>query len=50
MTQFEAQFPIALDIFVRGLRAGHPVTSALDLLSTRCPTRSVPSSASSSPR
>lgn len=26
------QFPIALDIFVRGLRAGHPVASALDLL------------------
>lgn len=31
---FEAQFPIALDIFVRGLRAGHPVTSALELLVT----------------
>jgi len=29
---FEAQFPIALDIFVRGLRAGYPVTSALELL------------------
>lgn len=27
-----AQFPIALDVFVRGLRAGHPVASALDLL------------------
>ena len=26
------QFPVALDIFVRGLRAGHPVSSALDLL------------------
>ena len=26
------QFPVALDIFVRGLRAGHPVASALDLL------------------
>ena len=26
------QFPIALDVFVRGLRAGHPVASALDLL------------------
>lgn len=26
------QFPIALDIFVRGLRAGHPVAAALDLL------------------
>lgn len=26
------QFPLALDIFVRGLRAGHPVASALDLL------------------
>lgn len=27
-----AQFPVALDVFVRGLRAGHPVASALDLL------------------
>lgn len=26
------QFPVALDIFVRGLRAGHPIASALDLL------------------
>jgi tight adherence protein B len=26
------QFPVALDVFVRGLRAGHPVASALDLL------------------
>lgn len=26
------QFPIALDVFVRGLRAGHPVAAALDLL------------------
>lgn len=30
--KFDAQFPVALDIFVRGLRAGHPVSSALDLL------------------
>ena len=29
---FEAQFPIALDVFVRGLRAGYPVSSALELL------------------
>lgn len=28
------QFPVALDVFVRGLRAGHPVASALDLLTT----------------
>jgi tight adherence protein B len=28
----EAQFPVALDVFVRGLRAGHPISSALDLL------------------
>ena len=28
------QFPIALDVFVRGLRAGHPVASAIDLLTT----------------
>jgi len=31
---FDAQFPVALDIFVRGLRAGHPVSAALDLLTT----------------
>jgi tight adherence protein B len=29
-----AQFPIALDVFVRGLRAGHPVASALELVTT----------------
>ena len=28
------QFPIALDVFVRGLRAGHPVASALELVTT----------------
>jgi tight adherence protein B len=28
----QEQFPVALDIFVRGLRAGHPIASALDLL------------------
>lgn len=32
--QIEAQFPIALDILVRGLRAGYPVTSAMELLVT----------------
>ena len=26
------QFPVALDIFVRGLRAGHPVSAALELV------------------
>ena len=26
------QFPVALDVFVRGLRAGHPTASALELL------------------
>jgi tight adherence protein B len=30
--KMEAQFPVALDVFVRGLRAGHPIASALDLL------------------
>ena len=30
--KMQEQFPVALDIFVRGLRAGHPVSSALDLL------------------
>jgi tight adherence protein B len=30
--KMQAQFPLALDVFVRGLRAGHPVAAALDLL------------------
>lgn len=34
---FEQQFPVALDIFVRGLRAGYPVTSALELLVSEVP-------------
>lgn len=34
---FEQQFPIALDIFVRGLRAGYPVASALELVVTEVP-------------
>jgi tight adherence protein B len=28
----EQQFPVAVDIFVRALRSGHPVASAIDLL------------------
>jgi tight adherence protein B len=35
--KLEAQFPVALDIFVRGLRAGHPIASALELLTTEMP-------------
>lgn len=31
------QFPVALDVFVRGLRAGHPVAAALDLLTSEMP-------------
>ncbi|MEP3049779.1 MAG: type II secretion system F family protein [Erythrobacter sp.] len=30
--RMESQFPVALDIFVRALRTGHPVASAIDLL------------------
>lgn len=30
--RIEYQFPIALDIFVRALRSGHPIASAIDLL------------------
>ena len=30
--KMQDQFPTALDVFVRGLRAGHPVAAALDLL------------------
>jgi tight adherence protein B len=33
----DEQFPVALDIFVRGLRAGHPIASALDLLTAELP-------------
>lgn len=32
--KMEAQFPVALDIFTRALRAGHPVASAIELLTT----------------
>lgn len=32
--QFQEQFPVALDIFIRGLRAGHPIAAAMDLLTT----------------
>jgi tight adherence protein B len=31
------QFPTALDVFVRGLRAGHPIAAALDLLTVEMP-------------
>ena len=30
--KLQQQFPIALDVFVRGLRAGHPISAALELL------------------
>ena len=30
--RMQAQFPVALDIFVRALRSGHPVSSAIELL------------------
>ncbi len=30
--KMQDQFPVALDIFVRALRSGHPVASAIDLL------------------
>jgi len=32
--RIQEQFPMALDVFVRGLRAGHPIAAALDLLTT----------------
>ncbi len=35
--KMQDQFPVALDVFVRGLRAGHPVASALDLLTVELP-------------
>ena len=35
--KIQAQFPVAIDVFVRGLRAGHPVAAALDLLTVEMP-------------
>ncbi|MFC7536365.1 type II secretion system F family protein [Sphingomonas sp. GCM10030256] len=35
--KMQEQFPVALDVFVRGLRAGHPVSAALDLLTVEMP-------------
>jgi tight adherence protein B len=35
--RMEQQFPVALDVFVRGLRAGHPIAAALDLLTVEMP-------------
>ncbi|MDE2437513.1 MAG: type II secretion system F family protein [Sphingomonadales bacterium] len=32
--RMEEQFPVALDIFVRALRAGHPIAAAIELLTT----------------
>lgn len=35
--RMEEQFPISLDVFIRALRAGHPVASAIDLLTKEMP-------------
>jgi tight adherence protein B len=35
--KMQDQFPVAVDIFVRGLRAGHPIAAALDLLTVEMP-------------
>lgn len=35
--RMQDQFPLALDVFVRGLRAGHPIAAALDLLTVEMP-------------
>ena len=35
--RIEEQFPVAVDVFVRGLRAGHPIAAALDLLTVEMP-------------
>ena len=35
--RMEEQFPVALDVFVRGLRAGHPIAAALELLTAEMP-------------
>lgn len=35
--RLEEQFPVSLDVFIRALRAGHPVASAIDLLTKEMP-------------
>ena len=35
--KMQEQFPVALDVFVRGLRAGHPIAAALELLTVELP-------------
>jgi tight adherence protein B len=35
--KIQDQFPVALDVFVRGLRAGHPISAALELLTVEMP-------------
>ena len=35
--KIQDQFPVALDVFVRGLRAGHPIAAALDRLTVEMP-------------
>lgn len=35
--RMQDQFPVALDVFVRGLRAGHPIAAALELLTVEMP-------------
>jgi tight adherence protein B len=37
LKKIEAQFPVALDVLVRGLRAGYPVASALELVVKEMP-------------
>lgn len=34
--KMEEQFPLALDVFTRALRAGHPVAAAIDLVTREC--------------
>ena len=35
--RIQEQFPVAIDVFVRGIRAGHPIAAALDLLTVELP-------------
>lgn len=37
LKSIEAQFPTAIDVLVRGLRAGYPITSALELVVNELP-------------
>ena len=44
MRKFEEQFPEAIDLIARALRAGHAFTTGLGMVADELPSRSEPSS------